>query len=307
MRDAKGYLMIMAAATFWGVSATAAKFLLNQDVDTILIVQMRVTVSALLVVVFYGFFKQRLLRVRVRDLWMFALLGVIGVAGANFTYYFTIKESTVATAIILQYTAPLFVMAYTTIVGEERFTLLKLAAAVVSLAGCFFAVGAYDTSVLKLSTLGLISGAGSMVCFAFLSIFSRHILRQYNVWTMTVYAFIAASLFWLLVNPPSMIVAQSPSAETWVGLVLLAIVSVLIPHSLFFAGIRHVVASRAVITSTLEPVVAIALAALFLGELLRPLQVLGAVLVVGAILLLQVRKEDDSTGTAAVAEDAGVA
>ena len=106
MSEVKGYLMIMAAAACWGVSATAAKFFLNQHVETILIVQMRVTVSALVLLLFYLFLKPHLLRVRLHDLWWFALLGVIGVAGANFTYYFTIKESTVATAIILQYTAP---------------------------------------------------------------------------------------------------------------------------------------------------------------------------------------------------------
>lgn len=292
MRDVKGYLMIMSAATLWGISATVAKFLLNQNVDTILIVQTRVSFSAILLLLFSLIFKRHLLRAGLNDLWRFALLGVIGVAGANFTYYFTIKESTVATAIILQYTAPLFVMVYTTMIGMERFTTVKLAAAVVSLVGCVLAVGAYDTSVLKLSTAGLISGIGSMVCFAFMSIFTRHVLQRYNVWTMTVYSFAFASLFWLVVNPPVMIAAQSPPAATWGGLVVLAIISVLIPHSLFFAGMRHVVASRAVITSTLEPVVAMTSAAVFLGELLQPLQMAGAVLVVSAILLLQLRRED---------------
>lgn len=294
MRDVKGYLMIMGAATLWGVSATVAKFLLNQNVETILIVQTRVTFSAVLLMLFYFIFKRHLLRAALNDLWKFALLGVIGVAGANFTYYFTIKESTVATAIILQYTAPLFVMAYTTVVGTEKFTSLKFVAAIVSLAGCVLAVGAYDSRVLKLSTAGLMSGIGSMLCFAFLSIFTRHILQRYNVWTMTVYSFVFASLFWLAINPPAMIVEQSPSASAWGGLLVLAIISVLVPHSLFFAGMRHVVASRAVITSTLEPVVAMTSAAVFLGELLQSLQVMGAVLVVGAILLLQLRGENDA-------------
>ncbi|MBM2839952.1 MAG: hypothetical protein HW412_480 [Bacteroidetes bacterium] len=295
MRDVKGYLMIMGAATLWGISATVAKFLLNQNVETILIVQTRVTFSAVLLLLFYLIFKPHLLRASLNDLWQFALLGVIGVAGANFTYYFTIKESTVATAIILQYTAPLFVMVYTTLVGAERFTLVKLVAAVVSLTGCVLAVGAYDTSVLKLSGAGLVSGIGSMICFAFLSIFARHVLQRYNVWTMTVYSFVFASLFWLVINPPAMIVEQSPSAAAWGGLLVLAIISVLVPHSLFFAGMQHVVASRAVITSTFEPVVAMTSAAVFLGELLQPLQVVGAVLVVGAILLLQLRRENGAT------------
>jgi DME family drug/metabolite transporter len=294
MRAARGYLMIMGAATFWGVSATAAKFLLNRHVETVLIVQTRVTISALLLVLFYIVARPQLLHVRWQDLWRFALLGIVGVSGANFTYYFTIKESTVATAIILQYTAPLAVMAYTTLTGEEKFTSLKLLAAILSLVGCFLAVGAYDPAVLKLPLIGLLSGVGSMVCFAFLGVYTRHLLRRSNIWTMTVYSFIFASLFWLVINPPAAIVSQSPSGATWGGLAVLAVISVLIPHSLFFAGMQHVVASRAIITSTLEPIVAMTSAAIVLGEFLHPVQVIGAVLVVCAIVLLQMKREDGS-------------
>jgi len=307
MRDVKGYLMIMAAAIFWGCSATAAKLLLNQHVDTILIVQTRVTFSALLLLLFYLLFKPNILRVKLNDLWRFALLGVLGVAGSNFTYYFTIKESTVATAIILQYTAPLLVMAYTTLVGEERFTTLKLVAAMVSLAGCFLAVGAYDTSTLRLSGAGLISGIGSMFSFAFLNVYTRHVLQRYNVWTMTFYAIAFASLFWLIVNPPWTVITQSPSSGAWGGLAVLAIISILIPHSLYFAGMQYVVASRAIITSTLEPVIAMMSAALFLAELLQPFQLMGAVLVIGAIMLLQLRKEEETIKGPITAHNANVA
>ena len=72
--------MIVVAATFWGFSAAAAKFLLNHHVATILIVQMRVTVSAVLLTLFFVWFHPSILRVRWRDLGPFALLGVIGVA-----------------------------------------------------------------------------------------------------------------------------------------------------------------------------------------------------------------------------------
>ena len=58
-------------------------------------------------------------------------------------------------------------MGYTTLMGEERFTVLKLTAAVTTLAGCFLVVGAFDTSVVRLNASGLVSGIGSMVSFAF--------------------------------------------------------------------------------------------------------------------------------------------
>jgi drug/metabolite transporter (DMT)-like permease len=291
MKELRGYSMILAAALFWGASATAAKMLLNRQVDTLLIVQTRVTVSFCVYLVVFAVLRREVFRVSLRDLWRFALLGVVGVAGSNFTYYFTMRESTVATAILIQYTAPLLVMAYARLAKEEPVTPVKIVAAVVSLSGCFLAVGAYDVRVLRISGAGLVSGAASIVCFAFLTVYPRHILARYSVWTMTLYAMLSASLFWLLVNPPWAIARAAPPADDWWPLAGLAVCSVLIPHTLFFSGLRHIVPSRAIIVSTLEPVTAILSAALILGESLEPLQVFGAVLVIAAIVLLETRRE----------------
>ena len=85
--------MILGAAVCWGLSATAAKALINQHVGTLLIVQTRVTFSCVMLLVLYLAFKPEYLRVAVKDLYHFALLGMIGVAGSNFTYYFTIKDA----------------------------------------------------------------------------------------------------------------------------------------------------------------------------------------------------------------------
>ncbi|MFN0157626.1 MAG: DMT family transporter [Bacteroidota bacterium] len=291
MKEARGYIMILGAALFWGLSATAAKSLLNRQIDTILLVQSRVTFTFLLMVAFIVVFKRELLIVRFHDLWKFALVGIIGVAGANVTYYFTIRESTVATGILIQYTAPLLVMGYAAVTKEETITSIKIIAAILSLAGCFLAVGAYDAQVLKISPFGLLTGLGSIICFAFLNIFTRHVLSSFNLWTVIVYSMGFASAFWMVVNPPWRIIAQSPSSDIWGALFLLAIVSILIPHSLYFSGLRYVVPSRAIITSTFEPIVAIISATWFLQEFLEPLQIAGAVIVLAAIILLQVRKE----------------
>jgi len=291
MGDARGYFLVMGAATLWGISATVAKLLLNREVDTILIVQWRVTFSSLLLLAYFLPFRPEVLRVKATELWQFALAGILGVAGANFTYYFAIRESTVATAILIQYTAPLAVMAYAAITRTEAFTSAKIGAAFLSVLGCFLAVGAYDPSVIRITPAGFLSACASMVTFAFLNIYTRHLLSKYTLWATTVYSFLFASIFWLFVNPPWAIAAASPPAELWGALFLLAIISVLIPHTMFFAGLRHLAASRAMITSTLEPIIAIVSAALVLGELLQPLQALGAILVLTAIVILQTKRE----------------
>jgi drug/metabolite transporter (DMT)-like permease len=292
MRRLRGNVMILGAAALWGISATAAKALLTFQLNTIVVVQARVTVSFVIFLLYAIMLRREILRVERRDLWKFALLGCIGVAGTNFAYYYTIKESTVATAILIQYTAPILVMGYEVWKGHERVTTLKISAAALSLLGCFLAVGGYDAGVLKLTPLALLSGIGSIVGFAFMTVFTRDVLRSQNVWSMTLYAIGFASLFWLVQNPPWVIPGQIPGIEVILPLVFLAVFSLLIPHSLFFSGLRWVSPSRAIITSTIEPVVAICSAALVLGEYLQPLQIAGAVVVIGAIVLLQFHPEE---------------
>jgi drug/metabolite transporter (DMT)-like permease len=292
MKDFRGYFMIIGAAFLWGASATLAKFLLNQQLDTLLIVQTRSTFSCLVMFAYFVLFSQKHLHVKSTDLWRFALLGVLGWAGANFFYYFTIKESSVATAITIQYTAPLFVMSYEIWKKEERFTAVKVVAAVLSLLGCFLAVTGSDFSAMRITPLGLLTGIGSIISFAFLTIFTRHILVRYSAWTVTFYSIAFASLFWLILNPPWKVVAQNPTTQTWGALFVLAMVSVLVPNLLFSGGLRFLVPSRAVIASTLEPVVAIVTAAMFIGEVLSFVQAIGALLVVLAIIVLQLRQEN---------------
>jgi probable blue pigment (indigoidine) exporter len=70
-------------------------------------------------------------------------------------------------------------------------------------------------------------------------------------------------------------------------MLIFSLVSVLGPFSCYFAGLQHLEPTRAVVASCLEPVFSIVIAAIALGELLRPLQTLGIVVVLVAIVLIQ--------------------
>jgi len=86
----------------------------------------------------------------------------------------------------------------------------------------------------------------------------------------------------------------------WAFLFVLSMISVLAPFSLYFLGLQHLEPTRAIIASCLEPVFSILLAAALLGEGVRPIQTLGIVLVLAAILIVQL------PGKIAVAPDDSV-
>ncbi|HUL43974.1 MAG TPA: EamA family transporter [Bacteroidota bacterium] len=294
MKVMRGYAFILAATAFWGVSATIARFLFSQNVSTLILVQTRMTFSFIVMFGIFFFARRDLLRIRAKDLYRFALMGIIGGAGSNFTYYYTIQQINVASAILLQYLAPIGVLVHASLSGEERVGTAKAAAGIVSLAGCFLAIAGKDFSLLSINPLGLASGLASAFCWAFANVWLRRLLKDYNVWTCLFYAFLFATVFWLFFNPPWTVYSAKYSSGTWLSFFGFAMISVLIPHSLYFLGVRYLTASRAIITATFEPVVAIVSAFLVLDETLAPVQMFGAVLVIVAIVLLQLKKEESA-------------
>ena len=296
MNRFRGYLMVLGAAASWGIAATGAKALLNQELHPFLLAQARVTISLGLLAGGLGITRPDLLRVKRHQLWRLALLGIVGMAGANVTYYITMRESTVATAILLQYAAPLLVMLYALISREERLTMSRVLPGLLAVGGCYFALGGWSATAV--SAPALVMGILSAFCFGFLTVFTRHADQGLNTLTVTLYAIGFAALFWAveMVVTARQIPPLTPG--TWGALVLLAVVSILIPYLLFFAGLRRIGPTQAVVCATLEPIVAIGSAALFLGESLTPPQIAGAAVVIAAITGLQLSRGGNPAGEA---------
>ncbi|MFI5251401.1 MAG: DMT family transporter [Bacteroidota bacterium] len=297
MENIRGYLSIIGATIFWGISATTAKFLFIRDINPLILVQTRMTFSCISLFLFFLWNDRTVFKVHLNDLSGFALLGIIGVAGSNITYYYIINATNVATGILLQYMAPLLVLGFAVIKRNEELSPVKFLAAIISLAGCFLAVRGERVSFLHLSAFGIIMGISTPVVWAFNNISLRHLLNRHRVWTVTMYAFIFATIFWMFFNPPWKLVTAGYSAKTWGVFFIFAMMSVLIPHSLYFIGMQYLTASRAIITASFEPVVAIGSAFIFLRESLTPVQIGGAALVIAAILLLQYKKESGAVLT----------
>ncbi|MGH9427101.1 MAG: DMT family transporter, partial [Terriglobia bacterium] len=178
MKSIRGYLFVVGATVFWGLSAVIAKGLFDRQVDPLLLVQMRVTFSALVMLAFFIAFRRGELRIHRDDVLRFVLLGIVGIAGSNFTYYFAIQQTNVNTAILMQYTAPLLVLGYATVTKEEPLSVSKIAAGLASVAGCYLVVGGGEFSFARVSVPGLLSGVGSAVCWAFTNIYLRRLLHK---------------------------------------------------------------------------------------------------------------------------------
>jgi len=113
------------------------------------------------------------------------------------------------------------------------------------------------------------------------------VLARYDRWQVLMWVLVGTATFWICVNPPWKIVAAHYGLGQWGFMAVFSMVSVLLPFSCYFAGLQHLEPTRAIVVSCLEPVFSIVIAAIVLGELLRPMQTLGIVLVLVAIVLIQ--------------------
>lgn len=221
------------------------------------------------------------------DLGRMLLLGVLGVAASNYFYYLAIQRTNVATAIILQYTAPVWVLLYTVARGLQKATRQRVLAVGLALAGIALVIGIFGGGGLRLDTIGVTAALLAAFSFAFYNLGGHDILARYDRWTVLLYVILSASLFWLVVNPPWKTAAAHYSAGQWLFMLVFSLISVLGPFSFYFAGLQHLEPTRAIVVSCLEPVFSIVIAAIALGEAVRPWQSVGIVLVLVAIVVVQ--------------------
>ena len=268
-----------------------------QPIDPLILSQSRTTLSFLVLLpVLYWRRGWRNLRLPAADLGRIVLLGVLGVAASNYLYYLAIQRTNVATAIILQYTAPVLVLLYMVARGLQKATLQRVAAAGLAVVGSGFAIGIVGRSGFRLDRMGVAAAMMAAVAFAFYNIAGHRILARYDRWIVLLYTTFSAGAFWLFVNPPWKLAAAHYSGSQGGFLVVFAVVSVLAPFSFYFAGLQHLEPTRAIVASCLEPVFSILLAAMLLGEALRPMQTLGIVIVLAAIVIVQMPEGAGDTG-----------
>jgi len=292
--EKSGYLYVLIGTTLWGISSVVAKSLFMIGLPPAELVQIRLTLATLTLLLILLIVDRNRMIVSWRDLPYFLVLGFVGVAGVQFTYYYTISKIHVGPAVLIQYLSPVWISLYAFTFQKEPITKGKISALLLALLGCYFTVGGYRMDLLRLNRIGIVSGLISSLFFSFYALYGEKGLKKYDPWTLVLYGFGFGAVFYWIFIPPMKLMTEGYSFKIWMAFFYIAIFSTLIPFGLYFKGIEKLRATRASITATWEPVVAGITAYLVLGEVLSPLQVVGGVGVIAAIVLLQIAKEKNA-------------
>ena len=284
----KGAILVVIAAFFWGIAATAAKFIMNNNVNPFRLVNMRLNLAFVFLFLTLLIFDKQKLKITKYDVKYLATLGVVGIVGVQTTYYFTVATLNVGMAIFLQYLAPAMIVIYSIVLLKEKISLTILVSLGISLLGSVCIILGRDTTAANtLNVIGLITGLASAFFLCFYTIYGKTCAARVNAWTVLLYAVGFGALAYSFVSPPWVL---------WKGITLtefayasyLAIFATIIPFGLYFSGLRFLTPSSASIISMLEPVVASISAYLLLNEKLTFVQIIGGLLIITAVIIINI-------------------
>ncbi|MFI5371781.1 MAG: EamA family transporter [Candidatus Eisenbacteria bacterium] len=286
---AQGRWLVFGAAALWGTSATLARFVFHErQVSPFVVVELRLTFAVAVLGPLLYFARRDALRVRREDWGYIVTLALCGVATVQGSYYYTISRLGVGLAILLQYLAPAIIVAWGVLRGRPA-SIRTVASVAAAVAGTALLVRGIHPAAAGSRPLDWAVGFASAFFFAFYVVFSKRGLGRYRPETVLFWTFAIAGLFWACVTPPWRILAAHYDPSLWLMFFTLGMFSTLVPFTLFYRGLDRMPAAEASVVATLEPVVALLSAWLFLGEALTLRQWFGAALVLAASLLATAR------------------
>ncbi len=282
-----GYLYVSLAAILFAISGTSAKYLFNDGVTAFQLIQMRTTLAFAGLLTWICLKDPALLKISIKNLPYFIGLGVFGIGSAQFFYLLAISKINVAAAILLHYTGPVFVALYVVFIQRHKLSFNSVLAILGTLSGCFLVVGAYNLQLFALNRVGIVAGILAAISFAVYSILSEYGMRKYTPWTVLLYGMLFAALMWNILHPPLAAFLHRYSPFQWGLILFIGVCGTIIPFGLYFEGVKRIKPTHASITATLEPISAGIIAAVFLGEMMGTLQIIGGLIVIVSIILLQ--------------------
>lgn len=209
------------------------------------------------------------------------------------SYHFT----TVATATLCYYMAPVFVTISAPFLFKERLTKKKMLCIAGALVGMIFVSGIWNTGISGTGELrGVFYGIGAAVFYASVILLNKKI-RDISAYDKTMMQLAAASI--VLLTYTVLTEKVSVLSLTPVAVILLAVVGILhtgISYTLYFGSMKELEAQTIAIFSYIDPIVAILLSALFLKEPLGIGGIAGAIMVLGAALLSELPDKSQDTG-----------
>jgi drug/metabolite transporter (DMT)-like permease len=284
-----GVVHCLTSAAAFGAMGIFGKLAYDEGVTVGTLLSVRFTIAAalfwLLVAATGGFRELR--RLPRRDAGLALALGAVGYGAQAGGYFTALGRLDASLLSLLLYTFPVIVTVAAVALGRDRFSGRTVAALVLASAGLVLVLS--GAAAGSLDPLGTALGLGTAVVYSVYILVSEGVVDRMSALLLsTLVVTGAAGTLTISGLVTGGLRPMDVTAEGYGWLVGIAVVSTVIAISLFFAGLERVGPSAASILSTVEPVVTVGLAFAIFGEQLGPVQLVGGLLVLGAVVTVRV-------------------
>lgn len=276
-------LCTIFAGVLWGTISVFLKNLSSSGLSLIQITACRAVFSSFFLFVYFLVKDKKLLKIKLKDIWMFVGTGVVSLTFFSLCYFSTILESGASIAVILLYTSPIFILLLSAILFKEKITKIKLFALILTFVGCIFVTGIGGEN--HLSAKGLFIGLCAGFGYALYSIFSRFALKKYKPLTVTFYTFVFSSIS-LIPFCNVVEICSSFSEKSLLFLIGIALVCTVLPYIFYTFGLSGLETGKAAILVTVEPLVGSLIGIFVWKENLDMLKLIGIIMIFIAVILI---------------------
>lgn len=258
--------MLLAAAIMWSLGGVLIKLVAWHPVA---IAGTRSLIGAILI--------GMVLRKQLRFSWSWIEIGAaLAYAGTVVSFVIANKLTSAANAILLQYTAPLYVILFSPLFLSEKAHWRDWLTLCIMLGGMLlFFMDELTTDGYMGNSIALLSG----LCFAWLTLLLR---RQKDGSALP--SLFLGNLLAGVIGLPFMFSAPPADAMSWLGLLLLGVVQLGLPYILYALALRHIRAIEGILIPMVEPILNPVWVFLIIGEQPTSHAIIGGAIIIGAVV-----------------------
>ena len=282
----QAFLYIILSGVLWGTSGIFVKLLAPFGFSSVQMTFMRGAVSLICMTVYSLLRNPALFRVTRKEFLLFGVSG-LGLFGTATCYYASMQMTSVSTAVVLMYTAPVMVMLFSVLFLGEKLTKLKMVSVVCMLVGCGLVSGIIGG--LKFHAFGIALGFLSGISYGVYNIFTKIQMRKHlSPVSATLYNFLFITALSLFVSNPAQMLhstLQNPAATVplMVGIGLFTCV---LPYVFYTLALKELPVGTASALGIVEPMAATVFSVMLFREPLEISSLFGIILILGAVFLL---------------------
>lgn len=280
----KGILFVIFSAVGFGLMGCLSKFASYSGVNIFTLLSFRFFIAFFVLFCICYFTKKKFL-LNLKLIAKLSLLGILGYAAMAFLLFSSYKYLPISIATITFYSYPMLTYFLSVLFKQEKFKTTKAMIFTISLCGL----------VLSIYTGGQLNIMGILFSFSAGLIYSIFIVISHDftkgvtpIFSSTIICLTAGLTLFIIGLSYHKISIHFPF-QGWIVILALATFSTVIPIVFFFNGLRIIGASNSAILSTIEPITSILVSLLIFQDVLKPLQVMGIVIVLSASMLSQIK------------------